>query len=1499
MNLIQYTYLCIILCMGNLFARSTIKGTIRDSNTNEPLIGANIMLMDTNFGIASDADGFYMISNIPMGRYFLNAMFIGYENMEKEIFIDANQEYVIDISLKASSIKLQETKVTAEKRKEKVTSAPASMEIVTSRDIKAKNTTNMGAYLKGLKGVDFTSSGINNYSISVRGFNSSFSTRLLTLSDGRVANIPALRVINYSTIPQSMDDVDKIEVVLGPATALYGANAHSGVVNVVSKPPSQSEGFTMSVSGSTDEREFRKINGRFSKKLSNMLSMKISGLYLHAYDWEYISEEEYKSHLYPWTLTPARTNDGKDNNPWDAAGGSLTWQTTNDGREVRIGNGEPNHGDLDGDGVAGEDWYNGYDDDGDGLIDEDYFTANGIDDDGDGWIDEDIDYITDLAYDGVDNDRNGTIDDEPGGNYIDATLKDWGANIDNNILIQSGRRDSLINPEPYTDIINFGSYDADPFCQNPIYDSQEMCENENFTWYSHEPYKDQDGNGNWDGGEINPYYVPNLTWEHNDLHGEYRFNEQEVKLEFDIYTYDYGDDGIPGDPFTDMTGDNILQTGECLSGFSFIPYGSCDNGLDGDPNTGDHGEQDGIWQPGDGWIDNGDGVVDFGTLFNPEDSYETPGEEDKNVWPPANGIWDEGEPIFDYGQDGLENTGDAGEDGQLIAWDNGEKDGRLDIGDGLFGFMGEPFSDFGADKVPNTGDAGENDTIRNFNESYSDVNNDGQYNAPDMLDDYQMVLDNNGDGLNDYPDFEIDNKKIEFRLDFDPNPNFNMTYQSGYSYSKTQQVTGTGRYIADGFEYVFHQLRGRYKNWFTQFYVNQSFSGDTRGYNLGNRILDESKNYAYQLQHNFKTPQLNTKFVWGLDYFRTEPKTFGTILNDGPNGYDNDGDNVIIGYNGVDDDGDGTADDLICPDGGTAGFKDGQLWICGEGIDEPDEFVDPTSNEYGLYYQSTTELFGTSRFEFITAARLDKHDLLDEGIQFAPKLGFIYKPDSKSSMRITYGKAYNTPNSISLFTDLFIGSRGFFNVYLRGNYTGTDYCRVGQPCLGEDYPTSVSAPGFYSENGDEFYTMGPSSNITYFNDYEDRVNGAPYYFKFGGNDLLVGDNIPLDTMTSVIYVPSLTGDGVLYSAEESMSIPNVDAIKTEKIQTIEFGYKGFLGRKTHFSLDYYLSYYEDFFSPPTIITPLVVSRVLDQNGNDITDIDNLNVQGIMTINDVATYPPYATAFNGIDDDGDWSTWASEFGWDTDDKDGDCLPNAPLNDPCWADPCEWGFIVNGETYHPWEVLENESGYPGYQDSGVGSQIYQLHGAYATAGVDEWHETSQLNEHEIVEGATSPDGDLIPGIGVTAAPYHLVLSPMNYGEVWMQGLDFGITHFITDKLIIDGNISWYGTTEFYNELTRENDPINAPEWKWNASIKWGSSLGSFILNFRHVDKFKWSDGIWAGDIGPYNILDLFYTYNITKNLDFNISALNVNNDRHKELIGGAIMGRQVVMRFTSTF
>ena len=1456
------------------------------------------MLLETNLGSASDENGYYNIENIPIGNYTLLAMFIGYENLEKEIKIDSDSTYTINLNLSPSSIKLQTTTVTAEKRKDKITGAPASIEIITTRDIKGKNTTNMGAYLKGLKGIDFTSSGINNYSISVRGFNSSFSTRLLTLSDGRIANIPALRVINYSTIPQSMDDVDKIEVILGPATALYGANAHSGVVNIVSKPPSKSEGLSMSFSGSNDERQLRKINGRFAKKLSNTISFKLSGLYLHAYDWPFISEEEYKSHLYPWSLTPGRTSDGKDNNPWNTRGGTLIEKINNSGETVRIGNGEANHGDLDGDGVAGEDWYNGIDDDGDGLIDEDYFTADGIDNDQDGLIDEDIDLAIDFALDGADNDNNGIIDDEAGAAYLEASIKEWGGEIENGILISEGRRDSLIHEN-----INPYYITRDKFTSTHDLNGNGIRDpNEPFLDYQ----GDLNGNGIRDDSNLYTEFILNtdpsnagdgIFIDNSSYHleGTHRYNEEKITLEFDIYTYDFGLDGLPGDPFIDSGGDGQFQVGECRHGYT--PNNTwtdaCDFGLDGIANTNDTGEGNGIWDPGDGWKDiNGDGQVNASddryayNFFNPadENNYD-------DVWPPPNGKWDPGEEIFDYGQDGLENTGDYGENDGLLAWDLYELDGKFDTGDNLYAFLGESFSD----------DNGNG--IRDPNETYIDSNNDGLYNAPDIVDNYQKILDNNGDGMSDYPDFEIDNRKVEFRLDYDPNPNFNLTFQSGYSWTKTQQVTGTGRYIADGYEYRFYQLKARYKNWFSQYYINRSQSGDTRGYTLGNIIKDTSENSAFQLQNSFNINSLNTKFVWGLDYFRTAPQTYGTILNDGPNGYDNDGDNLYIKDDGIDSDNDGMIDDLICSDGIGEGFRNNKYWKCGEGIDEPDEFVDPLSKEYGVYFQSSTKLFGSPLYELVTAARLDYHDLLDEGVLFAPKVGFIYKPDSKSSMRFTYGKAYNTPNSITLFTDLYIGSVSLFSIYLRGNKDGTPYCRVGTPCLGTDYPNNITGPGFYSEDGSTFINMGTANNPNYFDNYGERVSGAPYFFKFPEDQSIIsGDMMPLDTAHFLIFVPELNDDGVLYSAEESINIGDVEPIKAEKIQTLEFGYKGFINKKTHLSIDYYLSYYEDFFSPPTFITPWVVKRLFDSDGNDITNTDNIDIQGIMTINSYGTNPPYGTAFNGLDDDNDWHLYASAFGWDLDDKDGNCPENASTAHECWADPGEWGFVLDdGTIYHPHEALNQEDGLPTWDYNSSGGEILDnLDGHYNAVGIDEWHETTGLAEFEPVQtGLIDGDGNPIIGWGNADSPYHIVLSPMNYGKVWMQGIDIGLTHFISQNLLLDGNLSWYGTTEFYNELTKKNDPINAPEWKWNASIKWNSKFGDIILNYRHVNSFEWKDGIWAGIIGPYDIIDLFYTYHITDGIDLNLSALNINNDRHKELIGGATMGRQIVMRLTATF
>ena len=161
-QIIQYLIISTFLFTYGFASGSSLNGQITSKESNEPLIGANIVLNgSTVLGSATDENGEYTITNIPIGSYTIMIMFIGYEKIEEKIAIKANQQYTINRSLNPSAIELQETKVTANKRKEKITSAPASMEIITSRDLKGKSTTNMGAYLKGLKGVDFTSSGIN------------------------------------------------------------------------------------------------------------------------------------------------------------------------------------------------------------------------------------------------------------------------------------------------------------------------------------------------------------------------------------------------------------------------------------------------------------------------------------------------------------------------------------------------------------------------------------------------------------------------------------------------------------------------------------------------------------------------------------------------------------------------------------------------------------------------------------------------------------------------------------------------------------------------------------------------------------------------------------------------------------------------------------------------------------------------------------------------------------------------------------------------------------------------------------------------------------------------------------------------------------------------------------------------------------------------------------------------------------------------------------------
>ena len=95
-------------------------------------------------------------------------------------------------------------------------------------------------------------------------------------------------------------------------------------------------------------------------------------------------------------------------------------------------------------------------------------------------------------------------------------------------------------------------------------------------------------------------------------------------------------------------------------------------------------------------------------------------------------------------------------------------------------------------------------------------------------------------------------------------------------------------------------------------------------------------------------------------------------------------------------------------------------------------------------------------------------------------------------------------------------------------------------------------------------------------------------------------------------------------------------------------------------------------------------------------------------------------------------------------------------------------------------------------------------FVSVGVDEYVKSENggnLSEVDWIPFGESADGEKVYGQGIATSPPHLILSPMNYGNVWMQGVDISLTQLIPEyNLVIDGNISWYGTTDFYNELTK---------------------------------------------------------------------------------------------------
>ncbi len=279
-----------LLTLGanSAFAQNgTVSGTITTEDDGTALAGANVVALDADGaikgGAATDLDGSYSFAVAP-GSYTIRARFVGFQDCESNVTVSSGSNTTVDCALSQEGFELNTIVVAASRRQEKALDAPASVSVLSGDDVTNTVTSTAVEALRTTPGVDMQQTGVDRREMVLRGFSNAFSGATYVMTDYRQAAVPSLAVNLYGVMGSLSSDIDRIEVVRGPGSALYGSGVDAGVVHFVTKSAFTHPGTTISIQGGEQSMfsgEFRHAGVSSNGKLG----YKLTGIYAQADDW--------------------------------------------------------------------------------------------------------------------------------------------------------------------------------------------------------------------------------------------------------------------------------------------------------------------------------------------------------------------------------------------------------------------------------------------------------------------------------------------------------------------------------------------------------------------------------------------------------------------------------------------------------------------------------------------------------------------------------------------------------------------------------------------------------------------------------------------------------------------------------------------------------------------------------------------------------------------------------------------------------------------------------------------------------------------------------------------------------------------------------------------------------------------------------------------------------------------------------------------------------------
>jgi len=290
----------------------TVTGTVTEGRANQPLGGARVQALTATTVVAatqSRDDGSYRLT-VPAGTYTIVVSRIGYRPGNTTVTVSAGRSATANVTMAETVVELNPVVTVASRTEEKALDAPASVSVIEVRQIQERPAVTAADHVQGIAGVDVSKGGIAQSNIVARGFNNAFSGSILTLQDYRFAGVPSLRVNVPLMFTSTNEDIERIEVLLGPASALYGPNSSHGVLHVITKSPFTSQGTMLTVDGGN--HSLFRGSARHAALIGDKVGFKLSGELFRASDFEF--DDPGEPAVFPAAAPPGRAGQPNDRN---------------------------------------------------------------------------------------------------------------------------------------------------------------------------------------------------------------------------------------------------------------------------------------------------------------------------------------------------------------------------------------------------------------------------------------------------------------------------------------------------------------------------------------------------------------------------------------------------------------------------------------------------------------------------------------------------------------------------------------------------------------------------------------------------------------------------------------------------------------------------------------------------------------------------------------------------------------------------------------------------------------------------------------------------------------------------------------------------------------------------------------------------------------------------------------------------------------------------------